>query len=112
MKQHQAIEDVRAKQRNTVWPDAMINSRSVDAFLWKGSPNAPLVQRIGAWIFGLTFILLGLGWVAVAYEKDDLVFGVLSIAWFAVGGKVFSNGIRRRKVEKPSDHGTDEQTRH
>jgi len=106
-KQDQLIEEVRSKQRNTVWPDAMGNSGSVDAFLWKGSPNAPLVQRIGAWIFGLTFILGGLLWVDVSYEKHDFVFGALSIVWFAVGGKVFLNGFRRRKVEKPSDHGTD-----
>jgi hypothetical protein len=106
-KQDQAIEEVRAKQRNTVWPDPFINSRSVDEFLWKGSPGAPLVQRIGAWIFGLTFILIGLGWVDVAYERRWPVFGVLSILWFAVGGKVFLNGFRRRKVEKPTDHGTD-----
>jgi hypothetical protein len=107
MTQDQAIEEVRAKQRNTVWPDTIRNSRSVDAFFWKGSPDAPLVQRIGAWIFGLTFILVGLGWVDVAYERRSPVFGVLSIVWFAVGGKVFLNGFRRRKVEKPSDHGTD-----
>jgi hypothetical protein len=106
-KQDRAIEEIRAKQRSTVWPDAMRNSRSVDAFLWKGSPDAPLVQRIGAWIFGLTFILCGLGWVSVAYEKGDFVFGALSIVWFALGGKVFLNGFRRRKVEKPSDHETD-----
>lgn len=111
-KQDQAIEDLRAKQRNTVWPDPIRNSRSVDAFLWNGSPDAPLVQRIGAWIFGLTFILAGLLWVSVAYEKHDRVFGVLSIVWFAVGGKVFLNGFRRRKVEKPSGQGTDRQTRH
>jgi hypothetical protein len=106
-KQDQAIEEVRAKQRNTVWPDTIRNSRSVDAFLWKGSTDAPLVQRIGACIFGLTFILGGLGWVDVAYERHWPVFGVLSIVWFVVGGKVFLNGFRRRKVEKPSDHGTD-----
>ncbi len=103
----ESIEEVRAKQRNTVWPDATKNSRSVDVFLWKGSPNAPLVQRIGAWIFGLAFILIGLLWVDVAFERHSPVFGVLSIGWFAVGGKVFLNGFRRRKVEKPSDHGTD-----
>jgi len=107
MRQDQVIEEVRAKQRNTVWPDAMRNSRSVAAFLWKGSPNAPLVQRIGAWIFGLTYILIGLGWVDVAYERHSPVVGVLSIVWFVIGGKVFLNGFRRRKVEKPSGHGTD-----
>ena len=79
------IEEIEAKQKNTVWPDTLRNSRSVDAFLWKGDPGAPLVQRMGAWIFGLFFILAGLGWVDVAYEKESIVFGVLSIGWFLVG---------------------------
>ena len=105
-KQDQAIEVVRAKQSNTVWPNTIRNSRSVDAFLWNGSPNASLLQRIGAWIFGLTLILVGVGWVDVAYERDWLVFGVLSIVWFAVGGKLFLNGFRRRKVAPP-DQETD-----
>jgi len=47
------IEEARAKQSNTVWPDTLLNGRSVDEFLLKGSPDAPIVQRIGAWIFGL-----------------------------------------------------------
>jgi hypothetical protein len=39
------IEDVRASQRNTLWPDAMVNGSSVDGLLWKGSPKATMVQR-------------------------------------------------------------------
>jgi len=101
-KQDQAIEEVRAKQRNTVWPDTIRNSRSVDAFLWKGSPDAPLVQRIGAWIFGVLFIMVGLGWSVVAYVNHWWVFAVLSILWFYVGGRVFLNGFRKNesKVSK------------
>jgi hypothetical protein len=64
------MEEIEAKQRNTVWPDTLRNSRSVDEFLWKGSSDAPLVQRAGAWIFGLTFILLSLALLDVAYEKQ------------------------------------------
>ena len=58
------IEEIKAKQRNTAWPDTIVNSRGVDEFLWKGSSDAPLVQRIGAWIFGLTFVLGSVGWLA------------------------------------------------
>jgi hypothetical protein len=94
------IEEIEAKQKNTVWPDTLRNSRSVDAFLWKGDPGAPLVQRMGAWIFGLFFILAGLGWVDVAYEKESIVFGVLSIGWFLVGAKIFLNGFRKRTTQK------------
>src|SRR5580700_964371 len=54
------LDDVRAKQRNTVWPDTIRNGRSVDRLLWKGSPNATRVQRIGIAIFGMVFLILGL----------------------------------------------------
>ena len=37
----ESIEAIKAKQRNTVWPDTMVNSRGVDAFLWRGDPDAP-----------------------------------------------------------------------
>jgi hypothetical protein len=105
-KQDQAIEEVRAKQRNTVWPDTIRNSRSVDAFLWKGSPDAPLVQRIAAWVFGVFFVLCCIAWLDAAFERRSVIVGVLSIAWFLVGGKVFLNGFRKRNVEKPSGHRT------
>jgi len=93
------VEQVKAKQRNIIWPDTMINGRGVDEFLWKGSPDAPLVQRIAAWVFGVFFVLASLAWLAAAFERHSVVVGVLSIAWFLVGGKVFLNGFRRRKAK-------------
>jgi hypothetical protein len=94
------IEEMKAKQSNTVWPGPMINSRGVDEFLWRGDPDAPLVQRMAAWIFGIFFIVVGgLGWLDIAYQKHWRAFGLLSIVWFYVGGRVFLNGFRRRKVK-------------
>jgi len=49
------IGDIKSKQNNTLWPEAMVNARSVDKFLWWGLENPPLVQRIAAWLFGITF---------------------------------------------------------
>jgi hypothetical protein len=95
-KQQRVIEEIKSKQRNFVFPDTLRNSRSVDEFLWKGSPNAPIVQRMAAWMFGLFFILAGVAFIDVAYEKHYWIFGVLSVVWFLVGGKVFLNGFRRR----------------
>jgi hypothetical protein len=96
------IETIKAKQRNTVWPDPLINSRGVDAFLWKGSPDAPLVQRIGAWIFGLTFVLLGVVFVVIARNERSWIGIVVSIAPFLIGGRVFLNGFRKRKAKASS----------
>lgn len=90
------VEELKARQRNLVWPDALINSRSVDQFLWRGAPDAPLVQRVGAWLFGLAFIAVGGVFLLVAYKKHFIVFGIFSIVWFFVGGRVFLNGFRRR----------------
>lgn len=100
----EVVAELRNRQRNTVWPDTMHNSKSVDEFLWKGSPDAPLVQRIGAWIFGLFFILCGLGWFAAAYERHSRIFGICSIPWFFIGARVFLNGFRRKMTakDKPS----------
>jgi hypothetical protein len=77
----------------------MINSRGVDEFLWKGSPDAPFVQRIAAWVFGVFFVLGSIAWLDAAFERHSVIVGVLSIAWFLVGGKVFLNGFRRRKAK-------------
>jgi hypothetical protein len=50
-------EDVTARQRSTVWPDTLRNGVSVDWYLWHGNPKARLVQRIGAVVFGLAYIV-------------------------------------------------------
>lgn len=98
-KQKRFVEEMRAKQSNTVWPDPLINSRGVDEFLWKGSADAPLIQRMAAWMFGLFFILGGVAFLDVAHKKQSWLFGLLSIGWFLVGGKVFLNGFKRRKAK-------------
>jgi hypothetical protein len=99
-KRNDLIRVVEAKQRNVVWPDMLRNSAQVDGFLWKGAPDAPLVQRIGAWIFGVTLMAIGLGLFDVAYHRPSWLFGAASIAVFLIGAKVFWNGFRRRKVDQ------------
>lgn len=107
LEQEQIIEEIKARQRNTVWPDTLVNGENVDAFLWKGSPNAPLVQRIGAWVFGIAFMLFGVTLIEIdretaPYRKSilDVIFGV---AVFGLGLKIFLNGFRRQKKEERND---------
>jgi hypothetical protein len=95
------IEETKARQRNIVFPNTVRNSRNVDAFLWRGSPDAPLVQRMGAWIFGIFFILCGVCFLEFAREKRSWAVLVFSLVVFLLGGKVFLNGFRRHKA-KPS----------
>lgn len=97
------IEEIKAKQSNILWPDAMKNSRGVDEFLWKGAPNAPLVQRIGAWIFGIFFLMAGVSFLDVAYEKHDPLILLMGLAFFGVGIRVCLNGFRRSNGEAPDE---------
>jgi hypothetical protein len=88
---------MEAKQRNIVWPHPLINSRGVDAFLWRGSTNPTLVQRIGAWLFGLTFIAGGVVTLILARYEGARLLGVLVIGLFALGVRIFYNGCRTAK---------------
>jgi len=96
-KHERFIEEIEAKQRNTIWPDAMKNSSCVDAFLWKGFPDAPLVQRMGAWIFGMFFLFSSLCFIEISYEKRSWVVFFSSIPILLLGVKVFLNGFRRHR---------------
>jgi hypothetical protein len=93
--QDHLIEDARASQRNTLWPDAMVNSRSVDALLWKGSPKATKVQRVGIAIWGLTFACLGISFEMIASQKHELFPMFFGFLWLVVGIKLFLNAFKR-----------------
>jgi len=99
--QQQLVEEIKQKQSNTVSPDTLHNGRSVDEYLWKGSPDAPLVQRIGTCIFGFTFMLLGVALIEIdretTPERKSVAFVILAVLFFGVGTKMFLNGFRRKK---------------
>ncbi len=63
-------EDVAARQRATVWPDTLRNGATIDAFLWKGDPNAKPVQRIGLIIFAIFSLLLAFFLTTIPFEKN------------------------------------------
>src|SRR6266404_8742491 len=99
------IDESRASQWNIVFPDTVRNGRAVDVFLWRGSPNPLLVQRIGAWMFGLLFIGSGLLLFSVAapmvIEEDHSWIGVavialISLSFVLIGMRIFRNGFPRR----------------
>lgn len=69
------LEESRQRQRNVVFPDTVRNARSVDAFLWRGSPNPTRVQRIGAWLFGLTLIGTGVCLMTFVGAAGTMVSG-------------------------------------
>jgi hypothetical protein len=63
--------------------------------------NPPLVQRIGAWLFGLTYFGLGLGLIEVGRETRSLGMAIFGLAFAFAGVVVFRNGFgKRRSKEK------------
>jgi hypothetical protein len=98
------IEESSARQRNIVFPNTVRNGRSVDAFLWNGSPDPPLVQRIAAWMFGLSFLFMGFAFLAAGFvHRDDAwILGLLSIPCILLGLKIFRNGFPRPNKGTPT----------
>jgi hypothetical protein len=93
--QDRFIEDVRARQQNTLWLDVMVNGSSVDGPLWRGSPNATKVQRIGIAIFGLAFGCIGAACELGAYEKRELFLALYGLPWQALAARLFLNAFKR-----------------
>jgi hypothetical protein len=96
--QSKFIEGMRARQRNIVWPDTLINGRFVDRFFLKGSPNPTLVQRIAAWVVGVSFFLAGVLYLSVAKGERSLLCLVVSYGIILLGGLIFRNGFRRHQA--------------
>jgi hypothetical protein len=94
------LDEAAARQRNIDWPDAQRNASSVDKFLWRGSPNPKMVQRIAAWLFGATFIGFGVVFLSLATKEpswgDRLLAVSMGLAFAGVGLRTFRNGFPRR----------------
>jgi hypothetical protein len=93
-------DDVQARQRNTVWPDTLKNGRSVDGFLWKGSPDATPVQRVGSAIFGLAFLAAGFTFVYISVSRGgsgaSLFIMLFGLFWIVIGCKLLANAFVTR----------------
>ena len=100
--QQEFIDEIRAKQRNTIWPDTLRNSIGVNKFLWQGLPNAPLVQRVGAWIIGLTYLMIGVTFIGIGMTEGSRLYAYFGLGFILLGAKVCSNGFRRHGKESNS----------
>lgn len=100
----QHLEEVRAKQRNLIWPQTVINGRAVDVFFWRGSPNPTLSQRVAAFLFGTVLLVYGLITLSVARADHSLLW--MFVAWgiILMGARAFRNGFPRPAREtKPRE---------
>ena len=92
--------EIEARQRNIGWPDSVVNGRRVDEFLWKGSPNPTVVQRIGACLFGLAYLAAGSVMFWAAQEERLWLLIMISVGVILFGARLFRNGIRVIKQRK------------
>jgi hypothetical protein len=93
------IGDIKARQKNVVWPGPLVNGRGVDAFFWKGSPNPTIIQRIAAWLFAATDIGGALMLAILAWQIGGaalIVLGGMAVLVLALGIRTFSNGFAKR----------------
>lgn len=93
--QDHLIGDFKARQRNVLWPDAMVNSSDVNALLWKGARNATKIQRTGIAIFGLAFACIGAASESGAYERHKLFLALFGLPWLALAARLILNAFRR-----------------
>jgi hypothetical protein len=104
------IDEIESRQRNIVFPDTVRNGRSVDELLWKGSPDAPLVQRIGIALFGLTFAAgsVVFFWAALTRTEGwaDMTASIaIGVGFLILGGHLCLNAfIRRKRAALKSKH--------
>jgi len=103
------VEDYRRKQQNIIWPGPIINETRIERFLWNGSPNPTLVQRVASWLIGLVLFTCGLALFRWAIRDRAsfaavVVFVTLACAYSFAGFRIFLNGFgrpMRRSVAVP-----------
>jgi hypothetical protein len=95
------VEDVEFKQRNTTWPDAVVNASSVDEVLWKGSRHITKIQRVGVALLGLAFVLIGTLFIGDLDLGGSRLLSVLfGTGSLLIAGKLLWNSIRRNDPRK------------
>lgn len=94
-----SIDELKARQQNVTWPGFVSNARSVDETLLKGSPDGPLVQRVGRWIVGITLFGAGLVIALDSFSGSALEL-IPALAALAFGGLVLWRGSPIRRGHK------------
>ena len=95
------VDVVRRKQRNTAWPDLIVNASGADELMWKGSPRITKVQRIGVGLFGVTFLIFGISF-ASSFQGQWPAY-LIAFASVAVGCKLLWNSLRKNNPPKPPE---------
>src|SRR5579863_10206084 len=99
-----ALDKIGARQRNVLWNEAVPNAVRADAFLWRGSPNPTLLQRIGAALFGLTFLCAGIAFLMLANAHRSLQWMLLAYVFVLLGIRVCRNSFPRPTRKRGGRH--------
>jgi hypothetical protein len=95
------VDDVEFRQRNTTWPDAMLNASSVDEVLWKRSRHITKIQRVGVALLGLAFVLIGILFIGDLDLGGSRLLSVLfGTGSLLIAGKLLWNSIRKDDPRK------------
>jgi hypothetical protein len=98
-RQDRLLEEFKARQRNTVWPDQLVNSKGVDAFLWHGSPNPTKVQRAGAVVFGLFFTVAAISFAGMALESHSILLALVALGGLYLAVRMLRNSFPKKDRE-------------
>ena len=106
MSDHRASLDKNKElpREDACGPPLFRSDRAIDEFLWRGSPDAKLVPRIGAGLLGS--LLVGGGFLVLldpsppAVDWMGWLFAVLLIL---VGARVLLNAFRRHAKRRTSE---------
>jgi hypothetical protein len=89
------LNEVESRQRNLTWPDVLKSSRSADEVFWKGSRNAPMVERIGTMVFAIAFFIAALGLVGLARQNGQPLIAVFALLPLGIGALFTRNALKR-----------------
>jgi hypothetical protein len=89
------VEDLTVRQRNTTWPHVLRGGRAVDEYLWKGAKDAPMVQRVGAFILALAYLVVALFFIGWTSNGGGWLSGLFSLCLIAVGAKIVHSAAQR-----------------
>jgi hypothetical protein len=94
------VDDLRARQRNTVFPDGRAGGGRLDALLWKGSDTLSGIQRVGIAFIGLFMVMIAVAFAAEAATDHSILWTSFAIGLLYVGARVLFNSIPKRKPTK------------
>jgi hypothetical protein len=102
MRQKQSIRKFEREQRDAAVAKKLLKSDGVDDPLFTGSRDATFVQRVGAVILGAFFVIAGVSFATLGFEKQDWILGCFSVPWFLLGARMLQNAFKRKRLSATS----------